>query len=432
MKRFLQSNLIGLLVGFISASPFAYAGISLTSSASGIISGTTSISGGATTEVCYNQAGVIKCGDAGFVYVEGTDLGTIGALIGVNALQAGTTVTAGTATTSANATMSGSSATSNFLNVTGTLPGTLSAATYGVYIDVTADNDAQPQSALYVRLGGVNGGGTDPWALRVSNGATTNGIFCADDNGTCVVNIQDGARSGVFSSQGFWLGGFSTATVEFGIAASTNTEANIQTTSTTTFSAWQVLDSTGNASASFVAYGSAMGTSNLGVTNNQAVSVLANGGSLSSLKVFTLTDDPLYLGRLDLQRFQIGPTKTLADNTITTFAAQTLGNDTGGGGTLHYCVYAADATTAGLECGNVDFAGVDVTAGAGGEVCPTPTKHGTPLQALSGSTLTVTFAGSTGTDLCNIRVTADTNIATPVSLWITWSAPYSGRVLAAQ
>jgi len=40
--------------------------------------------------------------------------------------------------------------------------------------------------------------------------------------------------------------------------------------------------------------------------------------------------------------------------------------------------------------------------------------------------------GSTGTDLCNIRVTADTNIATPVSLWITWSAPYSGRVLAAQ
>ncbi len=122
----------------------------------------------------------------------------------------------------------------------------------------------------------------------------------------------------------------------------------------------------------------------------------------------------------------------LTDNTIATFGIQTLGNDTGGGGTVNYCVYARDATTAGLECGHVDFAGIDVTAGAGGEVCPTPTKQGTPLQALSGSTLAVTFAASTGTDLCNLRVTADTNIATPLELWITWSADNSGRPLTPQ
>jgi hypothetical protein len=122
----------------------------------------------------------------------------------------------------------------------------------------------------------------------------------------------------------------------------------------------------------------------------------------------------------------------LTDNTIATFAVQTLGNDTGGGGTLSYCVYAADATTAGLECGEIDYAGVDVTAGAGGEVCTNPVKHGTPIQALSGSTLSVTFAATTGTDLCNIRVTADTNIATPVELWIKWSADNSGRALAGQ
>jgi hypothetical protein len=122
----------------------------------------------------------------------------------------------------------------------------------------------------------------------------------------------------------------------------------------------------------------------------------------------------------------------LTDNTIATFAVQTLGNDTGGGGTIQYCVYAADATTAGLECGSADFAGVDVTAGAGGEVCTNPGKIGTPLQALSGSTLTVTFAATTGTDLCNLRVTADTDIATPVELWIKYTVVNSGRTITPQ
>lgn len=126
------------------------------------------------------------------------------------------------------------------------------------------------------------------------------------------------------------------------------------------------------------------------------------------------------------------PEFTLVDNTATTFAVLTLGNDTGGGGSFDYCVYAQDATTGGIECGRVDFAGIDVTAGAGGEVCPTPTKVGTPLQALSGSTLAVTFAATTGTDLCNIRVTADTDIATPVALNIKWWAVNSGRTLTPQ
>ncbi len=54
------------------------------------------------------------------------------------------------------------------------------------------------------------------------------------------------------------------------------------------------------------------------------------------------------------------------------------------------------------------------------------------VQDLQGSTLGVTFAVSTGTDLCNIRVTADTNIAVPVSLYIKWGALAGGRTLAPQ
>jgi hypothetical protein len=123
----------------------------------------------------------------------------------------------------------------------------------------------------------------------------------------------------------------------------------------------------------------------------------------------------------------------LTDNTIATFSLHALGDDTGGGGTISYCVYARDATTAGSECGEIDYNGVDVTAGAGGEVCPNPTKQGTPLQALSGSTLTVTFTATTGTDLCNLRVTADTNIATPTALYLVWNASNpGGRTLTPQ
>ena len=128
---------------------------------------------------------------------------------------------------------------------------------------------------------------------------------------------------------------------------------------------------------------------------------------------------------LETRLMVVAGQKDLTDNTVATFGVSTLGNDTFAGGTIQYCVYAADATTSGVECGAVDFAGTDVTTGAGGETCSAPTKVGTPVQALSGSTLTVTFAATTGTDLCNWRITADTNIVTPVNLYVKWNVPHN-------
>jgi hypothetical protein len=123
----------------------------------------------------------------------------------------------------------------------------------------------------------------------------------------------------------------------------------------------------------------------------------------------------------------------LTDNTVATFATMALGNDLGGGGTISYCVISRNATTFSQECGEVDYNGGDATAGAGGEVCPNPTKQGTPLQALSGATLTVSFTATTGTDLCNLRVTADTNVTSPTALYIAWNASNpGGRRLTAQ
>jgi len=132
------------------------------------------------------------------------------------------------------------------------------------------------------------------------------------------------------------------------------------------------------------------------------------------------------------ERFKIvGKQFALTDNTIATFLVQTLGNDTGGGGTIHYCVRSYNATTAADECGSADFNGIDVTAGAGGEVC-TITKVGTPAQALSGATLATTFAGTAGTDLCSFRITADTSVATPTALYIKYTVVHSGTPITAQ
>jgi hypothetical protein len=123
---------------------------------------------------------------------------------------------------------------------------------------------------------------------------------------------------------------------------------------------------------------------------------------------------------------------TLVDNTVATFATLTLGDDSGGGGTIHYCIKAKDATNEQMECGTVEFTGVDITAGAGGETCTAPSKVGTPSQALSSGTLTTTFAATTGTDLCNLRVTADTSL-TPTTLWIKYSVIHnSGQTITPQ
>lgn len=188
------------------------------------------------TQVAYATTANTLGGDAGMIYTSGSDLLTL-----LGGVTVGSTTTAGTATTSTLGTISGASATSNFLNVTGTFPGTLSAATHGVYFDFVPDNDAQTQSGMYVRLSGANAGAAS-YAARFSNGTSTNNIFCADDNGTCVVTIQDGgqlrlingavgapALSDSAGTTGVYFGGssavwFSSGGVNSGIVQSTQSQ----------------------------------------------------------------------------------------------------------------------------------------------------------------------------------------------------------------
>lgn len=161
----------------------------------------------------------------------------------------GSVSTAGRSILTIRDTISGSSATSNFLNITGTFPATLSAETSGALVSITGDNDAQIQSGLKAivtgsttsniygvygvanaastNAGGVRGDSTGAasrgvgvwgtssstgaiggffgigsaapqsasYALGADNGNAAQDIFRAMDNGTAVFTIADGGAS---------------------------------------------------------------------------------------------------------------------------------------------------------------------------------------------------------------------------------------------
>lgn len=94
-------------------------------------------------------AAATGCSAFSYVYVD-----TGGNLACARAPINGATSTAGTAITSQLETITGASATSNWYNLTGTFPASLSAATSGVKIDLTGDNDSQAQYGLNVNLAG--------------------------------------------------------------------------------------------------------------------------------------------------------------------------------------------------------------------------------------------------------------------------------------
>lgn len=510
MKRALTVGLALYVSLFVFASPVVRADLVCSSTvmnacggggggATVIASGTTTITGGTDTHVCYNDAGTMRCGDAGFTYSEGTDTPTIlgGLELGhasANTLSAASgilsvegkalldvsssqTITAGTkdfeggtltvsstgsgtpaylavpaltlltgadnicigaascaaATTSNQNVVIGSNAgdgatTTMTVNVligynagTGSSIGTQNTAVGATALDATNATSTQRNSAFgYSSLGGVTGGSRNTGIGYQSGNSVTSGndnIFIGDDAdttaGTSGTQICIGSGARCTAANQMVIGGNGSQITDIYISEGVTNATPLDTT---------IQGTGGN--------GTDIAGADLRIAGGKGTGTGA-GGDLVGLTSPALTTGTT-LQTLEVRSRVVAKQFALTDNTVATFAVQTLGNDTGGGGSIEYCVYAADATTAGVECGRADFAGVDVTAGAGGEVCPNLTKVGTPLQALSGSTLTVTFTATTGTDLCNLRVTADTDIVTPVELWIKYSVVNSGRVITPQ
>lgn len=129
MKRILFSLILALSL----ALPAAAQVVEDPSTGASISSGSTISGCNAITAILNVVTGALTCNPASVVN--------------------GTVSTAGRSILTIRDTITGASATSNFLNVTGTFPATLSAATNGVYVSATSDNDTQDQFAIHGLLG---------------------------------------------------------------------------------------------------------------------------------------------------------------------------------------------------------------------------------------------------------------------------------------
>lgn len=99
----------------------------------------------------------------------------------------------------------------------------------------------------------------------------------------------------------------------------------------------------------------------------------------------------------------------------TVFTVTGLGAHKRTAGTWDFTVEASDGTNDQAVSCSAEWAAVDTTAGAGGETCANTLTQTTcscaaGFGACSAGTLAVTVAATTGTDLCNIRVTSTTSL----------------------
>jgi hypothetical protein len=105
----------------------------------------------------------------------------------------------------------------------------------------------------------------------------------------------------------------------------------------------------------------------------------------------------------------VGKAVALTDGATSIVQITGLGAHVRSGGSIDFCVQAADASNDQVACGRSYWAAVDTTAGAGGETCANLLDGLTVSAAVSGAassgTLTVTTDATTGTDVCNLRIT---------------------------
>jgi hypothetical protein len=420
--------------------------------------------------VCYNGTATLKCGDAGFTFNETTNAATLtGSMTAfgliTNSTGAGTpnyfTVPALTALTGADNIIIGSAAaaalTTGHSNVVlganagdGSSTGLLQSVCVGMNA-CTGSNIGGPNTAVgfaamdaTTATAAVNNtaiGSNSLGALTTGTGNTGVGTSsCAaitsTANNVCVgvsANTSAGVAGGtaigastsVTGSAGIALGTGATAGAnQFVIGGNTNqiSDVYIGEGATNVTPVDVTVQATGGS-------GTDIAGADMRVAGGKGTGTGA-GGDLVGLTSPALTTGTT-LQTLEVRAQIVAKQFALTDNTIATFATQALGNDTGGGATVDFCVKAKDATDEQMECGSVYFAGVDITAGAGGETCSTPTVVGT-TEAVSAGTLGVTFANTAGTDLCSWRVTSDTSLTT-TEHYIKFSITHnSGQVITPQ
>lgn len=204
----------------------------------------------------------------------------------------GTTTTAGTATTVSDAAMGGSSATDNFLNITGTLPTTLSALTTGIDVQLTSAGSSAQNiiGARFYTLAGFTGAAST-YGLVGRNAAASTVAFATAaglggaigtvgqcDGGTGCIGLAGTGSAGTNSVGGAFYGA-GTSTLSLGVIGQANPAATTRvggffglSTATPTFASAALMADNGSA-ANDIFVGRDNGTAVFSVTDGGPVTM---------------------------------------------------------------------------------------------------------------------------------------------------------------
>lgn len=304
--------------------------------------------------------------------------------------------------------------TTNFLDVTGTMPAVPTATVNAVELNITgAGSAAQANRALYVNYAAGYTGATSSIALHGANSNSATGASPFILSGSIGVAGQIAGSPTVGAAFNGYVGGGTTGIGAFLQAANASTNAvgalgvatgastnqvggyfGLNTALPTFTSAALIADNAAVAAPIFIAR-----------DNGTAVVTIQDGGSAHRLMA----------------------TKTLTESAATTFVRVAVASGARTGGVVAYCLNAADAADHQERCGSVPFAVVNK---AGAETCVVGTAA--DAEAVSVGTLAVTWATdvATPTNGCDLQANAVSSL-TQTTLNLSYTITLTGASASA-
>lgn len=219
--------------------------------------------GGSDTQLQYNNAGAfggisgattdgtavtfatdgllvsnIKASGSGGLLLEsnsGTDVALLGAGGGAGAtfyggVNIGNTTTAGTATTAFSPTMSGSSAVSNFLNITGTMPSSTSAIARAIHLSITSQgSSSNSQYLMNMSLGAGYTGSSTTAGINLANLAAGTGTAFWTNGSYNVGIYSSGSGTTAGHNVGFAGNASASSTLNVGVYGRSTSSTNSPT-----------------------------------------------------------------------------------------------------------------------------------------------------------------------------------------------------------
>ncbi len=407
--------------------------------ASGVTSGATAITGGGTTQVCFNNAGILTCGDSDLTFSTDTltatkavtGAGTVGSpALRVNDANTGLysdaddnlLISVGGTLYRRFAVASGGVSTSNFERFTATMPSTMTATTNAArYVCTGAGSSSQVSSCAGAEYLAGYTGSSASLAVdgRNQNLGTGTTAAVAGGGNYSIFGLTNGVASG--DNVGVWGGGWSGSGKNYGAIGYGNTTVNSATavgvlglanssgTTPTTVGGWF---QNGSATPTFTS--TALG---------------ANNGSVA-VPIFTAQDNGTTVATIEDggSHWQMMGSKALSEGAATTFARVSVAAPGRQGGIVEYCVDANDASNYQSRCGSVSFA-VSNTSGSS-ENC----AFGTAADGIgtTSGTLTVSFAAdvATPTNACDLQANATSSL-TQTTLRINYTVRLFGNAVTA-